>query len=52
MRAARRPGLQFRFGTTDISVTHPDATAVLADVGTRLRAGQGFALATINWTIW
>ncbi len=40
--------MQFRFGTTDISVTHPDATAVLADVGTRLRAGQGFALATIN----
>ena len=40
--------MQFRFGTTDIRITHPDAAAVLADVGARLRAGQGFALATIN----
>ncbi len=40
--------MQFSFGQTRISVTHPDRTALLAEVSARLAAGHGFALATIN----
>jgi N-acetylglucosaminyldiphosphoundecaprenol N-acetyl-beta-D-mannosaminyltransferase len=40
--------VKFVFGGTDIAVTHPDASSVLAEVAQRLRAGNGFALATIN----
>ena len=38
----------FRFGATEISVTHPDKASVLAAVAARLAAGQGFGLVTIN----
>jgi exopolysaccharide biosynthesis WecB/TagA/CpsF family protein len=38
----------FRFGDTEIAVTHPDRAALLAEVRARLAAGRGFALATIN----
>lgn len=31
-----------------ISVTHPDRAAFLADIEARLRAGRGFAVATVN----
>lgn len=40
--------MQFRFGATKITVTHPDRAALMAAVSRRLAAGQGFALATIN----
>jgi N-acetylglucosaminyldiphosphoundecaprenol N-acetyl-beta-D-mannosaminyltransferase len=40
--------VQFRFGQTTITVTHPDAPSLLADVTARLAQGKGFALATIN----
>lgn len=40
--------MKFVFGGTEIAITHPDAPSVLADVAGRLRAGAGFALATIN----
>lgn len=40
--------MQFRFGDTTITVTHPDRAALQSEVRTRLAAGQGFALATIN----
>lgn len=40
--------MEFTFGQATVRVTHPDAEAVLAAVEARLRAGQGFALATIN----
>ena len=41
-------GMEFRFGQTAIRLTHPDAAALLAAVGARLSARQGFALATLN----
>jgi N-acetylglucosaminyldiphosphoundecaprenol N-acetyl-beta-D-mannosaminyltransferase len=47
-RSAWIYGMQFTFGTTQIAVTHKDATAALAEVSARLKAGQGFALATLN----
>jgi len=40
--------VKFRFGTTIIPVTNGDMAAVLATVAQKMRAGQGFALATIN----
>lgn len=40
--------MQFQFGATRIVVNIPSKTALLAVVAERLRAGQGFALATIN----
>lgn len=40
--------MQFRFGQTDVAVTHPDRASLLAAVGASLAEGRGFALATIN----
>ena len=40
--------MEFRFGQTAIRLTHPDAASLLAAVGARLSARQGFALATLN----
>ncbi len=40
--------MKFRFGETVIPVTHRDKAAVLQTAARKLRAGQGFALATIN----
>lgn len=40
--------MKFQFGLKTITVTHPDEASLLADVSARLRAGTGFALATIN----
>jgi N-acetylglucosaminyldiphosphoundecaprenol N-acetyl-beta-D-mannosaminyltransferase len=40
--------VKFVFGGTDIAITHADAGSVLDEVAQRLRAGNGFALATIN----
>lgn len=40
--------MQFRFGSTAIIVNVSDGQALLAEVSQRLRAGRGFALATIN----
>jgi exopolysaccharide biosynthesis WecB/TagA/CpsF family protein len=40
--------VQFRFGQTTITVTHPDTPSLLAEASARLAAGNGFALATIN----
>jgi exopolysaccharide biosynthesis WecB/TagA/CpsF family protein len=40
--------MKFTFGSTDIAVTHPDSASAMTEVGQRLRAGKGFALATIN----
>lgn len=50
-RAACRTGPQpmtFDFGDTRIAVNTPDRAALLARVQARLRAGEGFALATLN----
>lgn len=43
-----RRTVQFRFGPTTISVNIANAAALLATVSARLKARQGFALATIN----
>ncbi|MDZ4135590.1 MAG: WecB/TagA/CpsF family glycosyltransferase, partial [Paracoccaceae bacterium] len=40
--------MEFRFDTTLIAVNLPDKAALVDAVKTRLTAGQGFALATIN----
>lgn len=40
--------MQFRFGSTTITVNIPDREALLAAVRARLLAREGFALATIN----
>jgi exopolysaccharide biosynthesis WecB/TagA/CpsF family protein len=40
--------MKFVFGTTEISITHPDTESVLHAVSEHLRADKGFALATIN----
>jgi N-acetylglucosaminyldiphosphoundecaprenol N-acetyl-beta-D-mannosaminyltransferase len=40
--------VKFRFGAHTIRVNTPDTTALLAEVDRRLRAAEGFALATIN----
>ena len=40
--------VQFQFDTTRITVNLPDKAALVAAVQSRLRARQGFALATIN----
>ena len=40
--------MEFRFSNRTLAVNVPDAEALLAAVQARLRAGQGFALATIN----
>jgi exopolysaccharide biosynthesis WecB/TagA/CpsF family protein len=40
--------VQFRFGSTTITVNMPDREALLATLRQRLTARQGFALATIN----
>ncbi|QYK42464.1 MAG: WecB/TagA/CpsF family glycosyltransferase [Paracoccaceae bacterium] len=40
--------MEFRFGSTRIRVTHPDRAAAGREVASRLAAGRGFALATIN----
>lgn len=40
--------MQFRFGQTVLTVNIPDRDALLAAIDQRLRAGSGFALATIN----
>ncbi|WP_420496754.1 WecB/TagA/CpsF family glycosyltransferase [Szabonella alba] len=40
--------MEFTFHDTTLTVTHPDAGALLRAAGARLTAGQGFALATIN----
>lgn len=47
-RRAMARVMLFRFGQTEIRVTHADADSLLASVSGRLRDGQGFALATIN----
>ena len=44
---AREP-ISFCFGATRIAVNIPDQATLLAEVARRFRAGQGFALATIN----
>ncbi len=43
-----RHQLQFRFGPTTITVNIANSAALLAAVSARLKAQQGFALATIN----
>lgn len=40
--------MQFAYGSSVIRVNMPDRAALLAEVGRRLRAREGFALATIN----
>ncbi|WP_347139853.1 WecB/TagA/CpsF family glycosyltransferase [Paracoccus sp. SSK6] len=40
--------MQFAYGPSVIRVNMPDRSALLAEVTRRFRAGQGFALATIN----
>jgi len=40
--------VEFSFPPCTVAVTMPDAGALLSEVKTRLRAGEGFALATIN----
>ena len=40
--------MEFRFGSERVVVNVPDADALLGEVRARLRAGEGFALATIN----
>ena len=40
--------MEFRFDTQVIEVNRPTQAALMADVGARLAAGTGFALATIN----
>ena len=40
--------MKFRFGSSEIGVNVATSAALLAAVGARLAAGQGFALATIN----
>lgn len=45
---ARGSQVHFRFGKTAISVTHSDKAAVLKTAAEKMRAGTGFALATIN----
>lgn len=40
--------MEFSFPPHKITVNMPNAAALLAEVGTRMRAGQGYALATIN----
>lgn len=40
--------MEFAFGAHVIRVNVPDQTALLAEVGRRLRMGEGFALATLN----
>lgn len=40
--------MKFVFGTTEISITHPDATSVLNDAANHFHDGRGFALATLN----
>lgn len=40
--------MKFRFGTTQITLTHPDRPGLLAEVAARFAAGRGFALATLN----
>lgn len=40
--------MHFRFGETTLTVNVPDRASLLETVGQRLRARQGFALATIN----
>ena len=47
-RGNTRSEVQFRFGATTIAVNIPNRTALLAAVGQRFAANQGFALATIN----
>ncbi len=42
------PPMTFRAGTRDITVNIPDRAALEAEVTARLRAGRGFALATLN----
>jgi N-acetylglucosaminyldiphosphoundecaprenol N-acetyl-beta-D-mannosaminyltransferase len=44
----KRCRVQFKFGSTTISVNIANAAALLAAVSARLKARQGFALATIN----
>lgn len=46
--ATKVPAVQFCFGATVLTVNIPDTSALLALVSERLRARQGFALATIN----
>jgi exopolysaccharide biosynthesis WecB/TagA/CpsF family protein len=40
--------MEFRFDDAAVRITHPDRSALLADVSDRLAAGRGFALATLN----
>jgi len=40
--------VKFRFGSTEIALSHPDRDGLLAAVTARLSAGRGFALATLN----
>ncbi|WP_232831242.1 WecB/TagA/CpsF family glycosyltransferase [Pseudogemmobacter bohemicus] len=40
--------MRFTFSDTRIEVTHASRAALLRDVATRFRRGEGFALATIN----
>lgn len=40
--------MQFSYGPRAICVNMPDRPALMAEIARRLRAGQGFALATIN----
>ncbi len=40
--------MQFSYGSSVVRVNMPDHPSLLAEISRRLRAGQGFALATIN----
>jgi N-acetylglucosaminyldiphosphoundecaprenol N-acetyl-beta-D-mannosaminyltransferase len=46
--AASTSAVKFQFDQTQITVNVPDRAALAAAVSTHLRAGKGFALATIN----
>ncbi len=46
--AASTSAVKFQFDQTQITVNVPDRAALAAAVSTHLRAGRGFALATIN----
>jgi len=48
MRSDYEVFVEFSFPPHRITVNMPDAATLLAEVRTRMRAGQGFALATIN----
>lgn len=44
----KEAALEFRFAGEPLTITHADRASALAEVGRRLAARQGFALATLN----